>query len=231
MKKLLFVLGALVFAVVALIVVSRFMVKGSMEEKISKLIGLPTKIDSLETGYFIKIKGLKIKNPEGFSNDTMIDISSVNIDKNLGEMEVRVKKLLVEKSPTGRLNLDYLSPSEENLGDIKIKKLKVHLDKVSYKDPEGKIKDYQADLHKEYENLPNPGSAIDIIVSEGPESTDLPEDEGINPPDPDEDLPPGEDIPPDGGDDNGDGDDDNGDGDDGDGEEPPKPGWGGGWYQ
>ncbi|MEW6008840.1 MAG: hypothetical protein AB1629_04315 [Candidatus Omnitrophota bacterium] len=219
MKKLLFIVGVLVFVSVALILVSKFLLKGSLEEKISKITGLPTKIDSFETGYFIKIKGLKIKNPQGFSNDTMIDIASLNIDKNLGEMEVRVKNLLVEKSPTGRLNIDYLSPDREQWEDFQLKKLKMHIDKVSYRDEAKKqSKEYDVDIHRQYGNLSNPGSVIDIIVSEGVGDTNLPKDEDITPPG-DTDVPPGEDIPP--------GDGDNG----GDGGQPPKPPWGGGWYQ
>ena len=220
-KKLIFAVSLFILVVAVLIVVGRLSIKGSITRNVSKVFGLPAEIGSFESGYLLKLKDLKIKNPQGFKDDTMLDISDMTIDKNLGLLEINVRELLVEKSPTGRVNVDYLKPDTSAFGDLKVKKFNMHLKKVTFKDDKaGKVSAYDVDINKQYSNLPNPGSATTIIVSEGIGNTDLPGDEGINPPG--EDLPPGTDIPPE-------------INPPGDGDEPvtnpPKPSWGGGWSQ
>ena len=229
-KKLIFIVSFFIVVVAALIVFGRLSIKGAITRDVSKVFGLPAEIGSFESGYLLKLKDLKIKNPQGFKDGTMLDISDMTIDKNLGFLEIHVKELLVEKSPTGRVNIDYLKPDTSAFGDMKVKKFNMHLDKVTFKDDKtGKITTSDVSINKQYSNLPNPGSATTIIVSEGVGGTNLPEDEDINPPG---DQPPGTDIPPV----------DQppvdqppvdqppGDGDE-PGTNPPKPTWGGGWTQ
>lgn len=196
-KKLIFI-GSLFISVVAvLIVVGRLSIKGTITKNVSKIFGLPAEIGGFESGYLLKLKDIKIKNPKGFKDDTMLDISNMTIDKNLGLMEIHVKELLVERSPTGRVNIDYLSPDASAFGDLKVKKFNMHLDKVTFKDSKtGKTTTCDVNINKQYSNLPNPGTAATIIVSQGVGDTPLPKDEGINPPNPPADVPPGTDIPP-----------------------------------
>lgn len=225
-KKALFIIGAIVGVVIIATFAISVSMKASLEQKISRITGLPSKINSAKSGYLLKIEGLKVNNPEGFANDTMLDICSVTIDKNLGEMEVKVREILVEKSPTGRVNIDYLKPDYTLLQDLKINKLKMHIDKVRYKGADGKETVYDVKIDKEYKNLPNPGSVADIIVSVGVGDTTLPQDENINPPNPpdpvDDIIDDGQDIPettqpP-------------GDGDEDQPDQPSKPGWTGGCH-
>lgn len=228
-KKLIIIACFFVLLVGVMIVAGRLSIKANIIKDVSKVFGLPAEAGSVETGYLLTLKDLKIKNPEGFADDTMLDISEMTIDKNLGLIEVHVKKLLVEKSPTGRVNIDYLKPDPNALGDLKVKKFKMHLDKVVFKDEKlNKESTYDVNINKQYSNLPNAGSTSTIIVSEGIGDTNLPGDENINPPG---DQPPGTEIPP--------GDQPPGDQPPGDqppggdepGTNPPNPSWGGGWTE
>jgi hypothetical protein len=186
MKKTIFIVSLVVLVCIGLVFARNIFFKTSVEDKIKSLIGLPVKADCVEAGYFIRIKGLKVSNPEGFSSAPIMDISSIKLDKNLGLMQVWVKELHIEKSPTGRINTQYLRPATTGLPDLKIKSLKLHVAKVSYYDQTtGKKKEYEVVINKQYDNITDPSVVPAVIIAETVKDNPNPPIEGdIIPPDP-----------------------------------------------
>jgi len=166
MKKLLKILVILVIIVVCLALAKNFLLKKGIETTVKALTGLPLKIGSFKFGILdttIDIKDLQLHNPEGFSDQMMLDMPEIYIDYEFGsllkkklhvhEMRINVREFAIVKNEKGETNLDALKAVQTKKGegkkakkgekkssqkdeafDIQIDLIELKLGKVSYKD-------------------------------------------------------------------------------------------------
>jgi hypothetical protein len=194
MKK---ILKILVIAVAVLAVVSfskDIIVKFSVEKGVELVTGLKLAIRSMGVGVIktaVDIKGLKLQNPAGFRDRTMVDMPEIYVNYDLPaviggrihlpEVHIALKEFVVVKNEKGELNLNSLravqaqkqgkSPSQTVSGkapDIKIDLLMLSIGKVIYKDyskgREPDVKEFNINLNESYTDIDNPYSLVSLIV-------------------------------------------------------------------
>lgn len=131
MKRKIFIIPAIVFAVlIALFFGKNMIIKTSVSAGVKAMTGLKLSIESMNVGVFkslIGINELKLHNPQGFEDDLMIDLTEIYVDYNLGafmggkahleEVRLNLKEFLVVKNADGQLNLDSLKVVKETEGE------------------------------------------------------------------------------------------------------------------
>lgn len=123
MKKFLFTVVLLLAALIAAILVFQdAILKTAVEQAVSRLTGFPTTVHSIHYTFpeTINVRGLKIKNPDGFEKQVFADIPEIYISLSLGEIlhkekmhlrEVRlnIQEVNIERNKQGVTNLQKLS--------------------------------------------------------------------------------------------------------------------------
>lgn len=181
--KILLIVVAVIFV---LLLAKDMIIKTSVEKGVELVTGLKLSIRSLSVGIFspvAAIKDLKLFNPSGFMDKTMIDMPEIYVKYDLGaiiggkihlpEVRLALKEFLVVKNSQGELNLDALktvqaqkegkSPTQKTSGkapDIKIDRLALNIGKVIYKDyskgVSPQVKEFNINLNEVYTNVDNP---------------------------------------------------------------------------
>jgi uncharacterized protein involved in outer membrane biogenesis len=177
-----------------LLLAKDMIIKTSVEKGVELVTGLKLSIRSLSVGIFspvAAIKDLKLFNPSGFMDKTMIDMPEIYVKYDLGaiiggkihlpEVRLALKEFLVVKNSQGELNLDALktvqaqkegkSPTQKTSGkapDIKIDRLALNIGKVIYKDyskgVSPQVKEFNINLNEVYTNVDNPYTLASLIV-------------------------------------------------------------------
>ena len=122
-QKILIVIGAVIFL---LSVFKDALIKSAVTKVGSSVIGAPLKVDGLSLGLLsqkVRIKGLKLYNPPGFPNETLIEISEISVDADIAAFlkglihvpyaVIDVKQMTVIRNKEGKLNVDSLKVVEE----------------------------------------------------------------------------------------------------------------------
>lgn len=152
MKRKIFIIPAIVFAVlIALFFGKNMIIKTSVSAGVKAMTGLKLSIGSMNVGVFkslIGINELKLHNPQGFEDDLMIDLTEIYVDYNLGafmggkahleEVRLNLKEFLVVKNADGQLNLDSLKVVKETEGE--------EVEKDNEKKEKTEMPDLQIDL-------------------------------------------------------------------------------------
>lgn len=157
------------------------------------ITGLKLNIQGMDVGLLqtsIRIRGLEILNPHGFSDRVMADLPEVYVNYDLRsflkgrvhleEVRLHLKELTVVKNEKGELNLHSLktvrekkeaedvSAEKEKASQIQIDRLQLQVGKVIYKDYSGsgspRINEFQVNIHEQYENISNPYVLATLIV-------------------------------------------------------------------
>jgi hypothetical protein len=102
------------------------LIKSAVTNVGSSVIGAPLKVDGLSLGLFsqkVRIKGLKLYNPPGFPNETLVEIPEISVDVDIpaflkGTIHVPyavidVKQMVIIRNKEGKLNVDSLKVVEE----------------------------------------------------------------------------------------------------------------------
>jgi uncharacterized protein involved in outer membrane biogenesis len=194
MKKLLSVFLVVVVLISVVLLAKDFIIKASVEKGVELVTGLKLNIASLHVGLFkpvARIKNLKLLNPAGFPDKSMIDMPEIYVSYDLPaiiggkvhlpECRLALKEFVVVKNAKGELNLDALrmvqtkkavqQPSQKAPGkapQIKIDLLKLSIGEVIYKDyskgGEPVVKKYSINLNESYTNITDPYALANLIV-------------------------------------------------------------------
>lgn len=194
MKKLLSILVVVLVVMVVLAFAKDLIIKASVEKGTELVTGLKLNIGSLKVGIFkpvVDIKNLKLFNPSGFPEKTMVEIPEIYVNYDLpsimggtihlSEIRLNLKEFTVVKDSKGALNLDALKsvqkqkegkPAEQKAPakapDIKIDLLKLSIGKVAYKDyskgSAPNVKEFNVNLNETYTNIDDPYKLANLIV-------------------------------------------------------------------
>jgi uncharacterized protein involved in outer membrane biogenesis len=197
MKKLLgFIRNLILFAVIVLILLVVFrepVLKVVVSDVASRITGFSVSTDKLQIGLarpVIHITGLKVYNPNDFSEKTMLDMPEVYVhydplaifrnEVSLTELRIDLKEFIVVKNKEGQTNVARLKGVSQKPADskaaqkgaskapvLKIDFLRLDIGEVVYKDftvDPASTKTYKIDVHKEYRNISDPAHLIQVIV-------------------------------------------------------------------
>jgi len=168
MKILTPIIGILVAIIIVFAVGKNIIIKTAVQGGVKATTGLSLNIQSLNLSLLkssLGIKQMRLNNPKGFEDKTMVSIPEIFVDYNLGdivkgnihleEMRLNLEEFTVIKNKEGDLNLDALKPvkegkaaekgeaPKEDSGEkgkapkIQIDKLSLKVGKVIYKDYSG----------------------------------------------------------------------------------------------
>lgn len=192
MKKKLVILAVIILALLVVGVIKDQIIKGVVTVAASRITGAPVKIDGFSLGVItqsVRISGLKIYNPEGFSKSILIDLSKINVKYDLGALlkkklhlinaEIEIKEMGLERNKEGKMNVDGLKiakqgekkdgkPAEQMPMQIDIFKLgigKIVLrDYSSGKEPI--LNAYEINIHKTYKDITSAQQLAALIMTE-----------------------------------------------------------------
>lgn len=181
----------LVGLLVLLFVWRNAIVKVVVEKGVEAATGLRVTMGTFNLGLYksvVKATDLKIYNPEGFSDDVMMEIPEVFVSYNLPdimkkkvhfyEMRIHLKNLLVIRNEKRELNLHSLksirrAKNEESgeprgLAALKIDQLDLQIGQVVYKDFSGRgsasVKEFQVNIRERYQDISNTKALISLII-------------------------------------------------------------------
>ncbi|MCK9614094.1 MAG: AsmA family protein [Candidatus Omnitrophica bacterium] len=194
MKKLVKILIIAVVIIFVLSLAKDIIIKISVEKGVEFVTGLKLNIGSFNVGILrpiTAIKNLRLFNPAGFPDKTMIDMPEIYVRYDLPaiiggkihlpEVRLVLREFVVVKNSKGELNLNALksaqaqkkgkTPEQKTTGKapkIKIDKLALSIGKVIYKDyskggtPD--VKEFNINLNEVYTNVDNPYTLANLIV-------------------------------------------------------------------
>lgn len=156
----------LVVAIV-LVFAKNLIAKAVIENGVSLITGLPLKIEKFDINLlrsYVGIKNMRLENPSGFPEKTMLDMPEIYVDYNLGDLtkgkvhleEIRIdmKEFIVVKNTDGKLNLDSLkavqqekkpapaAPAKEEKAGAKGEAPQIQIDSLQLKVGNVQFKDY-----------------------------------------------------------------------------------------
>jgi len=191
MRKILILAITVIAITVAISVLKDTIVKVSVEKGVGLVTGLRLNIGSFKVGLIktiVGIKNLKLFNPPGYKDETMLEMPEIYVDYSLvslmkgkiylTELSIDLKQFVVVKNEKGNLNLDSLKvvqaqkggakPAQGKMPEIKIDKLELKIGKVIYKDYSRggvpSVTEYNVNLNEKYSNITNPYSLVSLIV-------------------------------------------------------------------
>ncbi|MBU1853257.1 MAG: hypothetical protein KJ957_04370 [Candidatus Omnitrophica bacterium] len=192
MKKTAIFISIALIGLFILSVTKNIMVKVALTGGVRAITGLKLSIRSINVGIFktlIDIKGLKLYNPDGFSDKLMADIPEIYVDYKLGpflrkeihfeKLKLNLKEFIVVKNEKGEVNLDSLKVVKEKKEKAKPAKegkktafqidvLELSIGKVIYKDytagPIPKVREFDVNIDGRYENINNPRTFANLII-------------------------------------------------------------------
>lgn len=152
------------------------------ENAVRMTTGLNLKVDYFRLGVlskrFIEIKGLRVFNPEGFSDAVMVDMPEAYADYDLGaifshkihiqDMRLDLREFLITRNEQGVLNLNTFKVSELKSSHIvKIDRLRLKISKIVFKDYSKKpvvVREYNLNLNEQFQNLDGIHSVVRIVI-------------------------------------------------------------------
>ena len=160
------VLGLLIILLIIAVFARNFIVKIGAEQAVTRLTGLPLKIEGLDIGLKstnVDIDDMKIYNPSNFPEKTMANVPDIYIDYNLTDIlkgklhleEIRfhLNEFIVVKNKAGQTNLDSLKALQQPKKEGEVqkkepaakKKMEVQVDNLSLRIDRVIIKDYSVE--------------------------------------------------------------------------------------
>lgn len=191
MKKLLMVLAVAAVVVLLVSFAKDTIVKTSVERGVEMVTGLKMTIRSIHVGILkavVDIKDIRVDNPSGFSDRTMIDMPVVYVQYDLPAMmggkihlpeaRLALKEFVVVKNQKGELNLNALRSVQARKGgkqavpgkapEMMIDRLVLSIGKVVYKDYSRPgvplVKEFNINLNETYTNVDSPYTLANLIV-------------------------------------------------------------------
>jgi len=194
MKKLMYIVGMVVIALVVVGVGKDLAIKMSAEKGVELVTGLKLNIGTFRVGIFnglVDIRNMRLQNPAGYQDRTMLSMPEIYVTYDLPailggkihlpEARIALEEFIVVKNANGALNLDALkvvqaqkegkSPQEKAGGkipEIQIDHLVLKIGKVVFKDYSAggapRTMEFKVNLNEEYRNIDNPYALVSLIV-------------------------------------------------------------------
>lgn len=194
MKKWMIVVAGVLAVLLVLGIAKDLIIKVAVEAGTQIVTGLKLTIGTFRVGIIntlVDIRNLRVLNPAGFKDKTMLDMPEIYVAYNLPaifggkihlkEARIDMKEFTVVKNEKGQLNLDSLKvvqaqkakqkPQEQAGGkapDIQIDTLRLKITKVLFKDysrgGEPRVMEFNVNINEEYKNITNPYTLVSLIV-------------------------------------------------------------------
>ncbi|MFA5038361.1 MAG: hypothetical protein WC732_01625 [Candidatus Omnitrophota bacterium] len=190
MKIIAIILIVVLLSVAAVVVFREPIVKFAIGRAVQHLTGFSVSIETLRLGLggrVVEAGGMKVYNPAEFEDRLFLDVPSFMARYDLGrvlkgeyyldEFSLYVREFQVIRRADGSTNVGRMSdsvialkPKDEGpakLPNIKVKTLKLKVDKVVLKDYSFRppaIKIYDVKLEKKFENIDDPRELVRLIV-------------------------------------------------------------------
>lgn len=194
MKKSIAVIAIVISALLCIAFLRDAIIKHILSATITNITGSKTEIGNLSLSLLkqnIRIKNLKIYNPEGFPRQVLLEIPRINADLDTGsflkgitrlkELDIDLKLAVIMKNKDGKLNVDSLKlAKKEDTKDIKpgqaapafkIDNLHLNIGWVIFKDLSSGAKpivdgyDIQIE-NRIYKNIESPQQLISLLLIE-----------------------------------------------------------------
>ncbi len=153
-----------------------------MEIFLSRTIGTKVSMDKFYLNIALgqlDIEGLKIENPPGFTNETLLDLPkiAVKFDRlalatgrlNISRADIYLKKLLFEKDKRGKMNVDALKIASAPNHQLHVDILNLKIVTVVEKDCRGSkpiVKGHYLNLDKSYRNINGVNDLVLLMIKE-----------------------------------------------------------------
>ncbi len=193
MKKIILTIAAIFFIALAVISVGKdLIIRVSAENIVKSATGLRLEIQDLKTslvGSFLRIKGLRVFNPDKFQDRSMLNMPEIYVHYDLpaiiggkihlSEVRIDLEEFQVVKNKDGSLNLDSLKAiqnqkKEASTGEktkpapIQIDVLQLKIGKVIYKDYSSggspSVNEFNVNLNEKFTNVTDLNSLTSLIV-------------------------------------------------------------------
>lgn len=196
MRKIQVWIAVVLMALVGMVATKNIIAKAAISGGVRAMTGLTLTIHAMDVGLInsaVGIRGLRLENPAGFSDRTMVDLSEIYVNYDLGaflkqrvhleEVRLDLSEFVVVKDQQGRVNLDALKVVQQSKGqpaartpntsgkapEISIDALQLKIGTVVYKDysrgGEPVVQEFPIHLHERYEHITNPQALAALIVS------------------------------------------------------------------
>lgn len=189
MKKILLIILIVAVALVVLAVSKDQMLKNAITTVGSQITGARINMKGFSWGILrqsVKITGLKIQNPKGFSNAVLIDLPKAAVGYDLLSLlkgkthlkfvDIELKELLLEKNKDGQLNVDSLKVAQTKeekkpakARELQIDELNLMIGKVIYKDySRGEppvVQVHDINLTRSYKNITSAEQLTALILA------------------------------------------------------------------
>ena len=196
MKKTITALvGILMLVFVGLVLGRNLVAKVVVERGVKLVSGLPLEVQSIDVGLpktCVAINGLKILNPQGYSEKVMADISQFYADCDvptflkkkihLRDVRIHLEKFVVVRDADRRLNIDALKALQARQKQVapfpmQIDSLELKIRKVVYTDyalgDKPVTQEFNVDLNETFRDITDPDALVNLIVLKALMSTTI----------------------------------------------------------
>jgi uncharacterized protein involved in outer membrane biogenesis len=192
MKKVGIIVLIIVAVLGGLVLGRNFIIKSAVSRGVQLLTGLKLKIDRMHIGIFapvIDVDGLRLFNPKGFVDPSMIDMPRMYVDYDLGaflrkethlrQVKLNLKEFMVIKNEKGELNINALKTvkpekkepvpvKEKKKVEFRIDELDLKIGKVIYKDysrgSPPKVSEFNINIDQRFKNITDAKALVNLIV-------------------------------------------------------------------
>ena len=194
MKKPWIIIGIVIAGLGGLFVLKNSIAKVILVGGIKAIAGVDASIEHMDVGLLrtsVGVHGLRIANPRGFPDPTMVDMPELYVDYallpffagqvHLQEVRIHLREVVVEKNATGQLNLASVTavrqaqtarpaqaPPPGKPTPLLIDVLQLQIGKVVYKDytagPQPRVQEFIVHINERYEHITNPQALASLIV-------------------------------------------------------------------
>ncbi len=203
MKKIFVILIVVLAVAFTVSIFKDQLIRSTVAATATNILGAPVRINSFSLNLFkqaVSIGGLKISNPKGFPEGTLVDITRIAVacdlaalvkkELHLKHVEIDIKEIGIIRNKEGKLNVEALKvtekkPAEKPAGKkekpaeqipMQIDTLKLNVGNIIYKDySKGEppvVHVYDSGIHgKTYTNITSANQLVALILSESLKNT------------------------------------------------------------
>jgi hypothetical protein len=195
MKKIAVLLITLVIVVVGFTLMKNIIAETAMIKGVKAMAGLDVRIRGVNVGILkpvLSLDGLKILNPDAFTDKIMADFPEIYIHYDLGgffkgkahfeNMRINLKELTVARNQQNQVNIKSLTAFMPKGGggkppEIQIDHLNLIIGKVFYKDySSGKptVREFNVNINEKFDNVNDPKALMNLILVKALSKTSIP---------------------------------------------------------
>lgn len=202
MKKVAGFFIFLVIAVGVILAARNVLIVHGIKAGVKAVTGLGVDVERMQVGLLqpsIDVRGFKLLNPEGFVDKTMLSIPAFSVIydiPSLFQKKVYLKKLVLDiqemdviRNQKGEVNVQAMQKLMNQKGGgempkVQIDVLELKIGKVVFKDyslsSAPKVSEFKIDLNERVENLTDPKSLANLILSKALKSSALAQFSGVD---------------------------------------------------